>query len=64
MGGNESKDTKQEVTENGAVNSNFIVQESEYNISTDMKIVFYLLLALVAFNTAVQIYDRHTKVVL
>lgn len=48
MGQTKSKDTKQEVTENGVVNSNFIVQEAEYNITKDVKVVLYLIFAMLA----------------
>lgn len=48
MGQTKSKDTKQEVTENGVVNSNFIVQEAEYNITKDVKVILYLIFAMLA----------------
>lgn len=41
----QSKSTEQKVQENGVVNSNFIVQEQEYNVTKDVKIVIYLILA-------------------
>lgn len=61
MGGSNSKDPTQTVKENGAINSNFIVQESEYNISKDMKIVLYLILAVLVLNLIFKAYKMHKR---
>lgn len=61
MGSSSSKDPKQELTENGAVNSNFIVQESEYNVTKDVKIVLYLILVVLILDLAFKLYRAHKK---
>lgn len=56
-----SKQTKQELQENGVVNSNFIVQEQEYNVTKDVKIVLYLILVLLVINLGLKIWGNHRR---
>lgn len=45
MGWSNSKEStaNQELTENGSVNANFVVQETKVQMSSDIKIMFYII---------------------
>lgn len=60
----QTKSTAQDLTENGVVNSNFIVQQEEYNVSKDVKIILYIIVAIMGVSLGIkffQIYRRNIK---
>ena len=59
MGNSES--SKQQLQENGVVNSNFVVQEQEYNVTKDVKIILYLMLAILCLNSVFKIFKCYKK---
>nr|CAI5848838.1 unnamed protein product [Callosobruchus analis] len=56
-----SKSKHQDLTENGAVNSNFIVTQEKYNVTRDVKIVLYLILTLLVLQFALKLFQIHVK---
>lgn len=58
----QSKSTAQDLTENGVVNSNFVVQqEQEYNVTKDVKIILYLLVAMMAASLGIKLFQIYMK---
>lgn len=56
-----SKQTKQEVQENGVVNSNFIVQKQEYNVNKNVKIILYLIVVLLVINLGLKLWGSYRR---
>lgn len=58
----QSKSTAQDLTENGVVNSNFVVQqEQEYNVTKDVKIILYLLVAMMAASLGIKLFQIYMR---
>ena len=57
----QTKSTEQKVQENGVVNSNFIVQEQEYNITKDVKVILYLILSCLLVIVAMRLFKAYHK---
>jgi len=56
-----SKSTTQELAENGVVNSNFIVQEAEYNVTKDVKIVLYFILVIMVLILMGKLFKAYRR---
>lgn len=56
-----SKSTKQDLQENGVVNSNFIVQQAEYNVTKDVKIILYLILAIMILYMIAKLFKAYRR---
>lgn len=50
-----------ELNENGVINSNLIVQEEEYNVTKDVKIILYLILAMMVVQLVIKVYQMHRR---
>lgn len=61
MGKSYSKDKRMELTENGIVNTNYMIQEDEYHLSKDVKIILYIMLVLMIANFVLKVFKMHRR---
>lgn len=57
----QTKSTSQEVVDTGVVNSNFIVQQKEYNVSMDVKIMLSIITIALLILLALEICKNYGK---
>ena len=61
MGQSQSRNADQEVTDTGVVNSNFIVQEQEMTVNMEVKVLLYVITAILVVNLALKIHKMCKK---